>query len=331
MSRRDTLKTFLAGEPELAVDDIPGANAPVPSTRPRGANLRVKTGPILHLASDLAADKGEPIIEIDPSSIEESFIKDRLDGFDEQHMELAESIRDHGQQVPVLLRPHPRDSAKYQVVYGHRRVRACQLLAKPIRAFVRPLTDAQLVVAQGQENSARKALSYIERAFFAIRLNESGFDRDVIMAALSLSKSHLSTLMSVGRRIPAKVIEAIGPAPKAGEPRWVALADRIDAVGIAAAESVIASSTFVAANTDDRFVVMFNALQPKKEGAEPNVKAWSVDGRPMATLRETERKASLVFDEKTAPHFGRFLFAKLPELYRDFLENEQSSSKDSTH
>ena len=91
--------------------------------------------------------------------------------------------------------------------------------------MVRPLTDAQMVVAQGQENSARKALSYIERAFFAVRLSDAGFDREVIMAALTMSKSHLSTLISVGRRIPTLVIEAIGPAPKAGEPRWIALAD----------------------------------------------------------------------------------------------------------
>ena len=38
------------------------------------------------------------------------------------------------------------------------------------------LTDEQLVVAQGQENSARTDLSFIEKALFAARLEEYGYD-----------------------------------------------------------------------------------------------------------------------------------------------------------
>ncbi len=328
MSRKDTLKSFLVGgaEPEAPIG-ASGEESAAAHVRPRAAHLRVKTGPILHLAADLQADKGEPIVEVEPSLIDASFIRDRLDGFDEEHAELVESIRDHGQQVPVLLRPHPNDSARFQVVYGHRRVRASRTLGKPVRAVVRALTDAQLVVAQGQENSARKALSYIERAFFAVRLNESGFDRDVIMAALNLSKSHLSTLMSVGRRIPASVIEAIGPAPKAGEPRWVALADRLDAVGVEIVDGVIASASFGTADSDDRFIAMFEALQPKVERTKRQTEIWAADGGPpMATFQQAKRKASLVVDEKEAPEFGRFVFAQLPELYREFLKNKGSSS-----
>ena len=170
MSRKDTFKNFLVGGAESeATHGASGEAGAAALARPRAAHLRVKTGPILHLAADLQADKGEPIIEVEPSLIDGSFIRDRLDGFDEEIVELVELIRDHGQQVPVLLRPHPKDSTQFQVVYGHRRVRACRTLEKPVRAVVRALTDAQLVVAQGQENSARKALSYIERAFFAGR------------------------------------------------------------------------------------------------------------------------------------------------------------------
>jgi len=328
MSRKDALKSFLVGGPEAEASQSASVEAgvagPVP---PRAGNLRVKTGPILHLAADLQADKGEPIVEIEPSLIDASFIRDRLDGFDEEHAELVESIRDHGQQVPVLLRPNPKDSARFQVVYGHRRVRACRTLEKPVRAVVRALTDAQLVVAQGQENSARKALSYIERAFFAVRLNESGFERDVIMAALNLSKSHLSTLMSVGRRIPASVIEAIGPAPKAGEPRWVALADRLDAVDAKTVDGVITSASFNSADSDSRFIAMFEALHRKVERTKRQKEVWAAEGGPpLATFQQAKRQASLVVDEKAAPEFGRFLFAQLPELYREFLKNKAPSS-----
>jgi ParB family chromosome partitioning protein len=327
MSRKDTFRTFLASdsEPE-ASSDASVAERDSAQPRPRSAHLRVKTGPILHLAADLQADKGETVVEIDPALIEASFIKDRLDGFDREHSDLIESIRDHGQQVPILLRPHPQVSGRFQVVYGHRRVQACLSLAKPVRAVVRTLTDAQLVVAQGQENSARKALSYIERAFFAVRLEQGGFDRDVIMAALNLSKSHLSTLMSVGRRIPTRLIEAIGPAPKAGEPRWVAFADRLEAAGPEIVDTIIASESFASTDSDDRFVAMFEALQPKVERPKRQMETWSTDGGPpVAIFQQARGRASLVVDEKEAPEFGRFLFAQLPDLYRVFLKNKGNS------
>ncbi|MGJ0452972.1 MAG: plasmid partitioning protein RepB [Methylocystis sp.] len=331
MSRRDTLKSLLAGDPDAGfADDTSIPSTLVHSVRPRGANLRIKTGPILHLASDLRAESGDAVIEVDPTLIDSSFIKDRIDGFDSEHSELVESIRDHGQQVPVLLRPHPDNSARYQVVYGHRRVRACQSLGRAVRAVVKTLTDAQLVVAQGQENSARMALSYIERAFFSIRLSDSGFERDVIMAALSVSKSHLSTLISVGRRIPATIIQAVGPAPKTGEPRWVALADRLEVCGTEIAAAVIGSEAFGSGDSDERFLTLFNALQPQIERPSLESKSWSVDGgRPIATFREGGKRASLIVDQKEAPEFGRFLFAQLPELYRDFLRAKEASAETS--
>ncbi|MFP3581837.1 ParB/RepB/Spo0J family partition protein, partial [Arthrobacter sp. SIMBA_036] len=84
----------------------------------------------------------------------------------------------------VLLRPHPEAKSRYQVAYGHRRLAATRKLGIKVRAVIRELTDEQLVVSQGQENSARTNLSFIERALFAARLEERGFGRDVIMASL---------------------------------------------------------------------------------------------------------------------------------------------------
>ncbi|MGO4611618.1 ParB/RepB/Spo0J family partition protein, partial [Variovorax sp. 2RAF20] len=73
--------------------------------------------------------------------------------------ELVEQIREHGQQVPILVRPHPQAKGRYQVAYGHRRLAAAKKLGLSVRAVVRDLTDDQLVVSQGQENSARTNLS----------------------------------------------------------------------------------------------------------------------------------------------------------------------------
>ena len=55
----------------------------------------------------------------------------------------------------------------------------------------------RLVLAQGKENSERRDLSFIERAMFAVHLEERGFDRNVVMAALSVDKSEAAKLFAV--------------------------------------------------------------------------------------------------------------------------------------
>ena len=132
---------------------------------------------------------GQSVVELEAADIDASFIADRMSS-PEAHAELVGSIRESGQQVPILVRPHPQSKGRYQVAYGHRRLRAAAELGRPVRAVVRELTDEELAVAQGQENNERRDLSYIEKARFARNLEER-FGRKTVMAALSLYKSAL--------------------------------------------------------------------------------------------------------------------------------------------
>ena len=47
--------------------------------------------------------------------------------------DLAESIRQNGQQVPVLLRPSQDQDGKFEVIYGRRRILACRELGIPVK------------------------------------------------------------------------------------------------------------------------------------------------------------------------------------------------------
>ena len=93
--------------------------------------------------------------------------------------------------------------------------------------MIRELSDDQLVVSQGQENNTRTNLSYIERALFAVRLEDRRFSRETIMAALGIDKAALSKMISVVRQIPIELIEAIGAAPEVGSRRWMEFADML--------------------------------------------------------------------------------------------------------
>ncbi len=171
------------------------------------------------------------MVEIEPSRIVSSIIADRLAQGGESLQALVESIRESGQQVPVLLRPHPDGSDRYQVAYGHRRVLAARELGRTVARGDPPVERCRTCGRAGPENSARTDLSFIERSLFAARLEDAGFERAVIMAALATDKTALSKLIAVARRVPEDIIEAIGPAPKAGRDRWLQLADRLQGVG----------------------------------------------------------------------------------------------------
>jgi len=153
--------------------------APVGGITKTLGNITEKMERASELERQLAA--GQTIVELDPGLIDASFVSDRLAIDAAELAQLVEQIREHGQQVPILVRPHPETRGRYQVAYGHRRLAAAREIGIRVRAVVRDLTDGQLVVSQGQENSARTNLSYIERALFASRLEERSFGRDVIL------------------------------------------------------------------------------------------------------------------------------------------------------
>jgi ParB family chromosome partitioning protein len=263
--------------------------------------------------------KAHSIVEIPPELIEASFIADRLESTPESHRALVESIKEHGQQVPVLVRPHPHKEGRYQIAYGRRRLKAIAELGGRVRAVVKQLTDQQLVVAQGQENSARTDLSFIERALFAARLEEGGYDRETIMAALSVDKTGLSRLISSAVKIPRDIIEAIGAAPRAGRDRWIELATRLESTtAIAAARHLIESDGFAHKDSDERFNAITNATAPKPAKA-PRPAVWKAeDGTRVAHIKEDKRSLTLAIDKKAAGEFGAYLVRQLPEIYAAF-------------
>ncbi|MEH3147382.1 MAG: plasmid partitioning protein RepB [Methylobacterium frigidaeris] len=261
---------------------------------------------------------GQTVVELDPGLIDSSPVADRIPHEGGGHDDLVESMRLSGQQVPVLVRPHPAEPGRFQTAYGHRRVRAATILGRPVRAVIRPLTDAELVVAQGQENNARRDLSFIERALYAARLEEAGFDRDTIMAALAVDKTGASRLISAAVKVPRDLIAAIGPAPKVGRDRWIDLAAKLEGEAAQAAARAAASGTaFAAADTDARFDRVLRAVQaPRRADATRSAHALlGGHGRPIGRLERTARGSRLQIDDAG---FADFLAEHLPRLHADW-------------
>ena len=335
MSRKDTLKAMLSRRTEELPPGNSSVDAPM-SPAPQGM-AHVRSGAVGAMERSLgqianAAERakalvasGAAVVEIPADKLVGSFAQDRLDDEGPEFTTLYQAIKDSGQKSPILVRPHPDKSDHYQIAYGHRRAKILERLGRPVRAVVQNLSDEELVVIQGQENSARKDLSYIERGLFAVTLQQQGFDRSVIMSALSMEKTQLSKLLSLTTAIPKHVIVAIGPAPKAGRPRWSALAERLSALGnMAQLDKTLADPRFAGLDTDQRFVRIFNAVGPSTPVAKPArsiVKAAA--GNKIATVERTGSTLSVIVGADTSLEFGEFVAARLPELYRQFEKREE--------
>lgn len=263
---------------------------------------------------------GHAVVDLDASQVEASFVQDRMPGDIDG---LVASIRDQGQQVPVLVRPHPEHSGRYQVAFGHRRLRAVQELGLPLKAVVRELTDEQLVVAQGQENSEREDLTFIEKARFAHRLNKQ-FAREIVIAAMSIDKSNLSKMLLLVDALPADLIDSIGSAPGVGRPSWQQLAELFDKT--AASDPVLqyASSDEVQAlPSADRFKAVLARLKPGRIARGLPELLLSPAGERLAQVTQSKTKLDITIDKKATPDFAAFVMNMLPKLYQEYRDRDQ--------
>lgn len=193
----------------------------------QGGRTRVNAPALGALQGSLAA-----IREIDPALIDDWGPADRLDEFTavnsaddpEGYASLKQSIKEGGQQVPILVR-RAGSEGRFEVIYGRRRLRACRDLGVKVRANVQDLDDATALLAKGLENAARRNLSFYEKARFAEAIRAAGHDAATVRQVLNLSAPGLSHLAKVTQMVPDAVGNAIGSAPKSGRPRWTALAD----------------------------------------------------------------------------------------------------------
>lgn len=297
---------------------LKGLTSGLSATKSRG-------GALGQIASSVEAMRQNAVLEIPPDLVDEISISDRLWIDQTLDPEFIASIREHGQQVPILLRPHPTAEGRYEIVYGRRRLRAAKLLGKLVRATVRPMDDDQLVIAQGQENSARRNLSFIEKAAFARRLEELGKTRLVICAALVVDETTLSRMMTVVSSIPMDIIELIGPAESVGRRQWASLADASEddeAVWSKVRQHLAGLNH---ASSDQRFAAALAAIAaPRGDSADERV-VRGTDGRKIGEITVSRSATKIALPAKTTGQFAAFLVDRLPHLFEEYERSKANS------
>lgn len=272
---------------------------------------------------------GESIVELDPTIIDGSFVRDRLESDEDDFRELVEAIRERGQDTPILVRPHPKVVGRYMVVFGHRRLKAAKLLGRKVRAVVKDIEDNEHVVAQGQENSARANLTFIERARFAASLVRLNFDNDnaTVLAALTIDRTTLSKMLSVAA-LATEILDGIGPAKNVGRDRWYELKLLLDNPALLkAALDFMQRPDLRERSSDDRFNEVLVHVKAARTGRRPKVgqlkRNWTPgDGSLSAEIISNGKRFNLALTAQgtEAKAFGEYLSENLDRFYEAFRQ-----------
>lgn len=318
MARKGILTTTInkpTGQPAGLTASKPAVKPASPTTRmmPRGA--------VGALQSSLSKLQENAVQDIDCALIDDAGFEDRLGLDSAAQQQLTESLRSYGQQVPVLLRPHPKQTGRYEIVYGRRRLQALKGLGQPVKALVRQLDDHALVMAQGQENTSRQDLSFIEKASFAAQLHEADYDRQTIAAALSIDQPMVSRMLKVGTAFPLPFLRQIGSAPGIGRERWIALAKaREDPAAANRAGAFMNRPEFLTLDSDARFDAVLDRAEAKPDTEKtPPARAKprtlrTDDGKALADLRKTTKGLTLNIPSRTADGFDAWFNAHAEAL-----------------
>ena len=125
--------------------------------------------------------------------IDEDPEQPRIEFDDESLRELSATIADRGVKQPVSVRTHPRESGRWMLNFGARRVRAAKLASLThIPAFVDEAADSYDQVI---ENEQRKGLKPLELAIFVKKRMAAGESQAEIARRLGKSPT-LVTMIS---------------------------------------------------------------------------------------------------------------------------------------
>lgn len=269
------------------------------------------TGAMSGVKTTLRDLSSNAVRDIDPELIDVDGPKDRLEFNDDDVAELAESIRQNGQQVPIMVRSTPGTPGRYKIVYGRRRLHALKILGLPAKALVRALNDREAIVAQGQENNQRLDPSFVEKALFCAELSEAGYGNEVILDALAIDKAMLSRMNKVTRSVPRALVEFIGPAHGVGRRRWEDLAIAVEGK----ADDVIALLDRITHScgqkpSDERFSLVASefsgAAQSKERVSPPALSVQTPDGKMIGEVQSNSRAVTIRINAASEPEFAEW-------------------------
>ncbi|PVB60412.1 plasmid partitioning protein RepB [Labrenzia sp. 011] len=306
------------------------------------ATTQKVTAPVVNsMGRALSHLREDSIVSLDPSKIDGSPFSDRFETDEEAREALEElklSIQNEGQKIPVLVRPNPAQQDRYQLAYGHRRLLAIRALmaesARPetikIKAYVRKLSDSELIKEQSLENGVRENLTFAEMALWAAQLREAGLKQREMQPVLGQVQTVISNMLKIADSIPFDIIRAIGRAKNVGRPAWMELAKLFDDPGAEKrVRTIVDTAEFKTANGQDRMTMALLAARGKRKKSSTAGRfseEITTNGAVLAKMTRTSSVTTFTIP-KSEVEFAQWLGEHLSEVYREFqLRNAKSKN-----
>lgn len=145
----------------------------------------------------LVAVPGARLAHLNPADIVPNAVQPRT-VFDEQDLaELVHSVREIGVLQPIVVRPHPELSGKYELVMGERRLRATREVGlTTIPAVVRDTADDDMLRDALLENLHRSQLNPLEEASaYQQLLSDFGITQDELAKRIGRSRPQITNTL----------------------------------------------------------------------------------------------------------------------------------------
>lgn len=272
---------------------------------------------------------GAALIEIETELIDPSPYKDRLpDDDDEAYESFKQTIANEGQKTPITVRVHPAKADRYQVIFGHRRLRAAKDLGINVIAQIAAYSDRELIIAQGIENAARQDLSWIEKALFSNEMQQAGIKAKDIKAALAVDDAQMSKYRAVLKVLPVTIIERIGRSPTIGRPRWMELAEAITGEDdLLLIDQTLSSDKVSGLASDQKFTAVLAVLKAKLKAKKEDRKTSDgvVDVAGLGKARLADGRVEIIVATADGDLFRRFMAAELADIAARFLTFKETN------
>ncbi|VWX63001.1 Chromosome partitioning protein ParB [Burkholderiales bacterium 8X] len=202
---------------------------------------------------------------------------------------------------PLASIPTGEGQARWEVVYGHRRHRACLELGIPVLALIQgEMKDAELFVEMERENREREDLSAWEQGVMYMRALEMGLfpSAKQLAAAIDRDMSNISRAMALAK-LPGEVVRAFG-SPLNLQFRWATPlkdAHQRDPEGLLARARSVIEDDAKKRSPAEVFTALTAQASPMNTSAAAKHEWKDAKGRTIASMSlDAKGKTSLLFE-----------------------------------
>lgn len=299
---------FAAGKKSLAEREAAEANVSTPTAStfsrvPGPMHGSVSTMKIDLLKAEIDVLKSsKPVIKIHPREVKASIWANRhQDSFEVSNFfDFKAEIESAGGNVqPIKVRPlkslESLGGAKYEIVFGHRRHRACLELEIDVNAIVDDIDDKTMFIEMDRENRERADLRPYEQGLMYARAIDSGLFSSLrkLSENIGVDSTNVSRAISLAR-LPDPILDAFESRLDV-QYRWASdlksSLEREPDLILARANDIIKQKSF---GTHLAALDVFNILTGKVSSLKKTLARHRKVGE--RTLKITERGQKIAFE-----------------------------------